>query len=181
MIHLITGIPGSGKSVAAAYLAKQLPSPALELSTDEVREWLFVSPAWGDFPPEELSAVYRVIPRIVRFAAMAERRGHYIVHGTYRSQAQRVLLAAVARETEQTFKMLWIKCPVEIAAARADKRNKATGKGHHAQSVRDTAAQFEDPRHAINVDNSGSIADLHRQLDLYASRVSARRKGRSRK
>ena len=181
MIHLITGIPGSGKSIAAEYLRKHLPAPALELSTDKVREWLFSTPAWGDFPPEELSAVYRIIPRIVRFAAQAERRGHYIVHGTYRSHAQRTLVAAAASEANQSFRMLWIRVPVDIAAARADQRNRETGKGHHAASVRETAGQYEEPRHSVPIDNSGSIADMRRQLDVYIARVSARRKGRSRK
>jgi len=181
LIHLITGIPGSGKSVAAEYLRKKLPAPALELSTDQVREWLFRTPAWGDFPPEELDAVYRVVPRIVRFAAQAERRGHYIVHGTYRSHAQRSLVAAAAREANQTLQVLWIKTPVEIAAARADKRNRETGKGHHAASVRETAGQFEEPRHAVPIDNSGTIAEMRRQLDIYIARVSARRKGRTRR
>ena len=59
MLHIVTGLPGSGKTEVSKYLARKLN--AVVINTDEIRDKLFPHEGRneiGDFTPEQLKQVY---------------------------------------------------------------------------------------------------------------------------
>lgn len=78
MLHIITGLPGSGKSEASRYLAKKLD--AVIINTDELRDLLFPQENRtdiGDFTPRQLKWVYRVLLPIAHYVVQVHPKTYH--------------------------------------------------------------------------------------------------------
>lgn len=115
--HLISvaGLPGSGKSVAAAFLAEQLD--ALLLRTDAIRKEMFAAP---DYSPEESIATYAEFYRRAEEGLRAGR--HVVMDATFYSHASRERAAAIAQQVGVPWRLLLIAAPEEIVRERIARR-----------------------------------------------------------
>lgn len=155
LVVALVGLPGSGKSTLAGYLCERF---ALKLiDRDALRAELFPDCRFTE--AEKLAANQAVVARLERHSARGES---CLVDGmTFGRQSERDAAHAAATEHGARFLMLWLDCPVEVAAARVE------AEPHPARDrtpalVREVAARFERPTGTAHIDATLPAAEIQR-------------------
>jgi protein-L-isoaspartate(D-aspartate) O-methyltransferase len=127
----ITGLPGSGKSVIARALAKELESRGehvVMLELDEIRRVITPTPTYSD---AEREAVYRAL--VYMGAALVDSGVPVIFDATGHRRAWRDL----AREFIPNFAEVQLLCPLEVCRQREEARPRGAAPGGiYARSAR---------------------------------------------
>src|SRR3989344_2264713 len=89
MIHVVMGLPGTGKTEVSKYLEKKLDG--IRVNTDELYGHLFPDKLYidSDFPPGRLEHIYNAIGALAFYLEKAAPEKHYIFECSFRFKAQR--------------------------------------------------------------------------------------------
>ncbi|HEV7204154.1 MAG TPA: AAA family ATPase [Jatrophihabitans sp.] len=162
-LALVGGAPGSGKSTLAAALADRLD--AMVISTDDVRTESSVE--GGDrYRTEAKDATYREV--LARTRRALENGESVIADATWGDTAWRRAAAEVASSTSSALIALHCTAPVDLAAQRADERQRSgAGTSEAGAAVAVALAVHRDPwPEAAVIDTSGPPeASLSAALD----------------
>jgi predicted kinase len=125
MVHLICGLPGSGKTTFAKTLAER--EGAVRFSIDEWISKLFVSncaPQWEMPINEATQATYRCFSIIWPMSKQLLRRGVPVVLDTALFlKKHRLSVAQLAEEVGVRSKLHYVKADLEICRRRVRERN----------------------------------------------------------
>ncbi|HEX2668943.1 MAG TPA: ATP-binding protein [Gammaproteobacteria bacterium] len=144
-VVLLVGLPGSGKSTLAAKLAKR--HNYTHIDRDSIRARLF--PRGGFTEAEKHAANLAVMAELRQRCATG--RGSIVDGMTFGRRAERESAQALAREYGFNCVMLWLDCPVDVAAARVAAQAHPA-RDRDATLVREVAARFEAPDKAVRID-----------------------------
>ena len=152
------GLPGVGKSAASAHLTAQLS--AVRHRSDVIRKELFVDP---EYTAEETAATYDEL--LERAHTDLEAGSAVVLDATFKTRQLRERAAAVARETNARFELVHVVCDSAVVETRIENRTETVSDAD-LRVYHQLKESFEpiDREHVV-VDNSGSLADTHRQLD----------------
>lgn len=115
---LMCGLPGTGKSWAAAPIARALR--AMWLRSDEVRREM---PAAADRPSYAPEAIESVYGEMINRAREALARGQSVVaDATYSTRARRAAMLAAAEEAGARRAVVWATAPGEAVRQRMEAR-----------------------------------------------------------
>lgn len=153
----LCGLPGVGKSTVAGYVTEYLG--AVRLRTDAVRKELFESPAYTE---AETDAVYE---------ELRGRAGEHLSSGesvaldaTFADAEHRQGAREVAAHHGATFRLIEVVCEQSVAEERIAARDDISDAD--VDVYRRFQSEFDpvECEHAV-VDNSGSKAETHRQIE----------------
>ena len=171
MFHLIMGLPGTGKTAAAEFLTDKLSALAIRLAP--VYSKLF--PIRGEQISESensrrLKAAYLEMCNIVPGALRKYPKRHFVVEGVFRSAEQRKNITNAIIEAGAGYSVLLVTTRREVARERVHTRHAAGDSACNVLGYEKARAEFEEVRmpHRI-IDNSSSIAELHKLLENYLS------------
>ncbi len=151
----LCGLPGSGKSTLAAHLCGRFGFA--EVNRDRLRYELQSEPAFTE--AEKQAANAAVLERLRAHCAAGESS---LVDGmTLARESERTALRRIAAEHGFAFVLLWLDCPVDVAAARVE-RQPHMAKDRDAARVREVAARFEKPMDALRLDATLPAEELMR-------------------
>jgi predicted kinase len=159
-VIVLVGLPGAGKSMLAASLARRLPD-ARVLDKDEVRHALF-SPC--DYTSAEREVVFAAMLDAARYHL---GRGRMVIFDglTFSRRAQVAAAEAVAEEAGAFVAVIVCDVPVEVAIERVE-ADAASDDGHLASNrdaslVRRVAQEMEEPAGVyVTLDMTGDIDPL---------------------
>ena len=144
-VVVLCGLPGSGKSTLAAALCARLDLALID--RDRIRDLLFPE---CRFTEAEKQAANQAVLEHLRENCMAGTSS--LLDGmTFGRESERQAVRAIAAEHGFDCRLLWLECPVDLAAQRI------AGHAHPAadrnpQLVRDVAQRFEKPIDALRLD-----------------------------
>jgi len=144
-VVLLVGLPGSGKSTLAAKLARR--HDYSHIDRDAIRARLFPE---GKFTEAEKHAANLAVLAELR-QRCATGRGCVVDGMTFGRRSERESAQALAREYGVDSVLLWLDCPVEVAAARVKAQVHPAG-DRDATLVREVASRFEAPEKAVRID-----------------------------
>lgn len=154
------GLPGVGKSAAAAYTADRLP--ATRYRSDEVRKELFPDP---DYTAAETAATYDELLERARETLAAG--SNVVLDATFRSKEYRDRAAAVGCEAADDVAFVRVTCETDVVTDRLERRT--TSESVSDAGVREyriVSESFEPlERDHVVVDNSGTLEETYRQID----------------
>jgi predicted kinase len=162
-VLLLTGLPGSGKSSLARFLAAQFSLEVID--RDRIRADLF--PERG-YSAAEKQAANAAVFDALRAQCIAGRSS--LLDGmTFSRERERWIVKSIAMQYGFACCILWLDCPVEIAVERV------TDQAHPARDrspalVREVAARFEPPEDAVRIDATLSAAEIR---DIAAAALAA--------
>ena len=172
MIHIVMGLPGVGKTVAAKYLTRKLSG--IRINTDDLHGRLYPVKEYvnGDFPPDRLEQIYNTIGVLAFYLQKANPSKHYFFEGSFRYKKQReVVINQVADKRQPKILLIEVNDEGEIKK-RITKRHRQ-GAPSTYEVYLEVKSGFEKPeKKVITIDNSGSLRDLHKKLDNYISKVA---------
>lgn len=144
---LLGGLPGSGKTTAAAALAEQLRGP--HLSSDRIRYELtgasHMAPAFGvgRYAAAVTGRVYR---EMLRRAEVALRGGeHVVLDASWSSAQHRTTAQRLAREVDATLVQVLAQTDDTVAARRMASRQPVPGGSEATVAVREEMRKRFDP------------------------------------
>jgi aminoglycoside phosphotransferase family enzyme/adenylate kinase family enzyme len=150
---LVGGLPGTGKTTVASAIADEFGFAVI--STDRVRREL---PAVaGQYTPAAKDAVYEAV--LLRTRRALELGESVVADATWGAPARRAAAEAVARETHSRLVRIECVAPVELAAARAQRRL-VVGRDASEADAAVTRALAHDQQpwfEATQIDTSGPI------------------------
>lgn len=166
MIHIVMGLPGTGKTEVAKYLEKRLKG--IRINTDELYGHLFPDKLYinSDFPPGRLEHVYNALGALAYYLEKAASEKHYIFEGSFRYKVQR----------EHIFNQFGDKSRIRTVFVEVmdEKEIERRITERHKQGAPDTyegyvniKKVFEYPKDYYSIDNSSSLSDLHKMVDEY--------------
>ncbi|HJY98898.1 MAG TPA: ATP-binding protein [Patescibacteria group bacterium] len=168
MLHIVTGLPGSGKTEISKYLARKLN--AIVINTDKVRDSMFPHQGRneiGDFTPEQLRQVYSALKPISFYIAKVNPRKHFIIEGTFRLDSQRQNLINEMKKLKHHYKVIFVEVDDEEAKKRIQERfNSGKAKSTVAEYL-EIKKIYERPKNAYTINNSGKLKDLYKKLREY--------------
>ena len=152
------GLPGVGKSMASAYTAEQLP--ATRYRSDEIRKELFDEPSYTS---AESDATYAEL--LERARTDLESDTNVVLDATFRSRERRDRAATVADEVGAELAFVHVTCALEVVERRIAERTDGVSDAEFEQhlQLRESFDPLE--RDHVVIDNSGSIAETHDQLE----------------
>ena len=150
---LVGGVPGTGKTTVASALAEEY-SFAL-IGTDTVRRELAINV--DRYTPASKDAVYREV--VARSRTALELGESVVADATWSDLGWRAAAETLARETHSRLVRIECTAPLELAAARAQRRFVAGQDASEADAAvtRAIAASQEPWFDATQVDTSGPI------------------------
>ena len=154
----LMGLPGSGKSSLAAYLARHRALALID--RDAIRSELFPDCA---FTQAEKQAVNQAVLERLREHCAAGRSS--LLDGmTFGRESERQAVRSIAAEHGFRFIGLWLDCPMSVAAARVtDQAHRAADRS--PELVREVAARFEKPDDAVRIDAMLSLEEIFRRAE----------------
>jgi predicted kinase len=168
MIHIVCGIPGTGKSTVTHYLAKKLDAEVV--NTDSVHALLYPKGAHtanGDFTPESLDTVYRSIPLLAYYLAKVASDIDIIIEGSFRLESQRRAITSVLDKEKIKYALILVEVTNdEVVENRLTERLKTGHKGDF-QNYLDIKEIYEKPENAVIIKNDGTIQELIIQIEQY--------------
>ena len=168
MLHIITGLPGSGKSEVAKYLARKLD--AVVINTDDVRDSLFPHEKRneiGDFTPEQLRQVYSSLGPIAFYVTKVNPRKHFIIEGTFRLDSQRQNVISEMEKLKHPYSVVLVEVDEKEARRRIQERFDLGKAESTVAEYLEIKKVYERPKKAYIINNSGTLKDLHKKLREY--------------
>ena len=152
------GLPGVGKSTAAAYTAKQCA--ANRYRTDEVRKELFDEPQYTD---AEDDRTYEELLDRARSVLLDDE--DVVLDATFGCRRHRNLACRVAADAEADSRFVHVTCDQSVVERRIAERTDTVSDAD-VEIYRQLRAAF-DPfeREHVEIDNSGSLEELRREID----------------
>ena len=120
ILFLVCGLPGTGKSVVARYIAKKTNS--LLLNTDVIRKKLFKKPKYSE---GEKGRVYDMLFKLAEKALKGSRKKvskNVVLDGTFYRKILRERAKRLAEKVGSKFVLIEVVCSEEIAKQRLEKR-----------------------------------------------------------
>lgn len=152
------GLPGVGKSTAAAYTADQCR--ASRYRSDEVRKELFDDPQYTE---AEDDSTYEEL--LARARSDLRAGDDVVVDATFGSHRHRELAMRTADAADADSTFVRVTCEQSVVERRIRARTETVSDAD-VRIYRELRAAY-DPfeRDYIEVDNSGDLEDLHRSID----------------
>lgn len=174
MLICITGLPGSGKSAAAALLKQELEQKGRKIrhyTTDWMRLKLFpylasdLAGLGRDFTPDELERSYNALYMLFGELFDTDKMLVLLTDGTYRKESQRDALRRIAAQHDVPFILIRIIADERTTLARLQRRLDAE-EGSGPESYLSAKAQYEEP--------TGNVRTLENTGDTKALRAAVR-------
>lgn len=172
MLHLITGLPGAGKTVVAEYLEKKLP--AARINTDEIFTKLYPNekpPDNGDYTSEQLSVMYVSLRPVAYYLATIAPKRHFIMEGTFRKKSQRDNITDELDKIKHPYQIILVEVDDKILIDRIQKRFEAGESHSTVEAYQEIKRIYEKPEKVYSIENSGTLKDLHERLDKYIEKA----------
>ncbi|MBL8014743.1 MAG: ATP-binding protein [Candidatus Doudnabacteria bacterium] len=168
MLHIIMGLPGSGKSTATKLLAERLHAEVI--NTDILHGLLFPQgerTETGDFTPEQLAEIYRSMRPLAYYLSKVAPESHIIFEGSFRFKSQRDFITQLLIENGIKYQILLLELDEKIAEERITNRHEKEGAPDTFEDYLKIKSVFERPTAAFEIDNTGKVEDLAKHLDDY--------------
>jgi predicted kinase len=144
-VVVLAGLPGSGKSTLASALCERFVFALID--RDRIRDRFFPD---CRFTAAEKQAANQAVLEQLRANCMA-RKSSLLDGMTFGRESERQAVLAIATEHGFACSVLWLDCPVDVAAERvADQPHPAADRS--PQLVREVAQRFEKPIDAVRLD-----------------------------
>jgi predicted kinase len=152
MIILITGLPGSGKTLVASKLLSILSKEYFvkQYNTDVIRKKLFFSSTEDktridrDFTKEELIRTYNCLYFVIEEVLSCNPKTIIITDGTYRTLKQRMTVKQIAEEHNVPYLLVQVKTEENILIPRIEKRF-SEGIGSGVAGYKKVKPEYESP------------------------------------
>ena len=155
-VVMLCGLPGSGKSTLAAHLCERFGLALID--RDRIRDRLFPDCRFTE--AEKQAANQAVLDQLRTNCAVSISS---LLDGmTFGRESERRAVRAIAAEQGSTCTLLWLDCPVDVAAARVAKQPHAAA-DRTSQLVRDVAQRFEKPADAVRLDATLPVEELSKR------------------
>jgi len=161
---IVCGVPGSGKSTFARYLADR--SGAVWFASETFAEELGAAARTpsGDLSKEAIAHAYSAMGAAVEDALATNEL--VIAVGSFRSEEQRRRFREVATRAGADAITLRILCPIETAAKRVGLRRAFGERGPGAEAIRQIDAELNRASDIdITITNESSMEDFQRRID----------------
>lgn len=174
MLHIVMGLPGTGKTSVTKYLEEKLP--AISINTDVLHSKLFPSgerTETGDFTPEQLKQIYATLRPLAYYLAKIAPDRHFIMEGTFRKAEQREGVIEEMENMKHPYKILLVETNDDEASKRIQGR---FDRGEDPSTVEDyfkIKEVFEKPSNAYMIDNSTTLEELYKKIDEYIENIKA--------
>ncbi len=168
MIHLLTGLPGSGKTEVANIIQRETNATVINLDT--LRNFFFPNgenTKNDDFTDKQLSFLYGLLPEIVFQFVKLSLDKPIIVDGVFRKEEQRTRVIAKVKETQIPVSVLLISASEDIIVQRLLIRQQLGVQNGSINTYRAVSRDFEFPQNAWIIDNSGSKFELEKEVKRY--------------
>jgi len=142
---VLCGLPGSGKSTLAASLCGRFGLTLID--RDQIRDRLFPD---CRFTQAEKQAANQAVLEALR-ANCTEGKSSLLDGMTFGRDSERRAVRAIAVEHGFGCTVLWLDCPVDVAAERVTKQSHPAA-DRTPQLVREVAQRFERPIDAVRLD-----------------------------
>jgi predicted kinase len=157
-VVVLCGLPGSGKSTLASALCGRFGLALID--RDRIRDRLFPD---CRFTEAEKQAANQAVLEQLR-ANCAAGTASLLDGMTFGRESERRAVRAIAAEQGFECSLLWLDCPVDVAAERvAHQPHPAADRT--AQLVRDVAQRFEKPLDAIRLDATLPMEEVLRRAE----------------
>ncbi len=168
LIHIVTGLPGSGKTKVAKIIARSVNG--LLINTDDVRNILFARDGFTgafDFTPNQLEVIYKVLPVVMTYVTEVAPSKDIVFDGTFRLNEQRETVRRAANKLNREVSVVVVSADERDIKDRIDHRH--TAEGHQAtfETYLKVRGVYEIPIDAWAIDNSGKLADLAQKVYVY--------------
>lgn len=155
-VVVLCGLPGSGKSTLAISLCERIGLALID--RDRIRDRLFPD---CRFTEAEKQAANQAVLEQLR-ANCAAGASSLLDGMTFGRESERRAVRGIAAEHGFECTLLWLDCPVDVAAQRvADQAHPATDRT--PQLVRDVALRFEKPDDALRLDATLPLEEILRR------------------
>ena len=152
-VVVLCGLPGSGKSTLGQALCARFGLALID--RDQIRDRLFPD---CRFIEAEKQAANQAVLETLRANCIAGKSS--LLDGmTFGRESERHAVRAVAGEHGFDCTLLWLDCPVDVAAQRVA-RQPHPAADRTPQLVRDVAARFERPSDALRLDATLPQAEI---------------------
>lgn len=172
MIHIVTGLVGTGKSEATRLLHEKLG--ALVVTTDDLRHLVFPGVELtqaSDVPAAINDEIYRSLGLVAHYLAKAAPDRHFAFEGVFRAASQLTEFTRILEAIRQPFRVILMETEERLAIERIKARH---ARGDHpatSDTYYSVKRDFEMSEGAWRINNSGSLADLSLELDRYLSNL----------
>ena len=144
-VVVLCGLPGSGKSTLAAALCGRLGLALID--RDRIRDRLFPDCRYTE---AEKQAANQAVLEQLRVNC-SEGNSSLLDGMTFGRESERRAVRAIAAEQGCDCRLLWLDCPVDVAAERvASQAHPAVDRT--PRLVREVAQRFEKPMDALRLD-----------------------------
>lgn len=170
MIHIVTGLPGTGKTEVARLLCQAVDGFLVQ--TDDVKQALYPNgevSEHGDFTSEQLDVVYRTLPVLALYLARALSEGQVVFEGCFRAASQRQSVVDIATAASQRVGVIWVKAPETLVQRWITQRYELGVHQARFETHMAVARVYESPAGAYVIENQGSLEDLRRRVEEYAA------------
>lgn len=152
-VVVLCGLPGSGKSTLAAPLCGRFDLALID--RDRIRDRLFPDCRFTEV--EKQAANQAVLETLRTNCAMGESS---LLDGmTFGRESERRIVRDIATEHGFACTLLWLDCPVDVAAERVA-RQPHPAADRTPQLVREVAGRFEKPAEGVRLDATLPMEDL---------------------
>lgn len=154
MVHLITGLPGSGKTEIARRLRSLLN--AIVVNTDALLHAIQPPQAFTASPvfrADQLDLVYSIIPSVVRQLGAQAPAQHIILDGTFRFARHRQAALDAAASVGHQSCVIRVTAPDGLIRERLRVRNAAGLQRVDSSTLAVAMEQYETPNGAYNMPN----------------------------
>jgi hypothetical protein len=154
----VAGLPGVGKTTVSGAVAERLN--ATRLRSDVLRKELFSDPTYAT---AETETVYETLRD--RAADRLAAGESVVLDATFREQKRRERVAAVADDHGAAFRLVHVECADSVVRERIASRE-GDASDADVRVYEELKGEFEPVARAhVRVDNSGTLAETHRQVD----------------
>ncbi|HEY1992312.1 MAG TPA: ATP-binding protein [Gammaproteobacteria bacterium] len=155
-VVVLCGLPGSGKSTLASHLCERFGLALID--RDRIRDRLLPD---CHFTEAEKQAANQAVLEQLRANCTAARSS--LLDGmTFGRESERRAVRAIAAEHGLPCTLLWLDCPVDVAAERVS-RQPHPAADRTPLLVREVAKRFEKPADALRLDATLPVEELLRR------------------